>query len=359
MEKFILLLPFLALPLFFLEKVSRVQWSLWDWNISSFLVSSVGLSVVHNYFTIALLFGLPEFQNWRKEHLQTHPWIFRLRMYGVTFTILLLTLITYNFWGELDVWGAFIGIGFTVISAHHSFSQSLGLSQAYTMQLTHMKDLNGIERRRLNMYVKFEIVLKKILVPVLFLWASSLFVPQFLSPHFSQVNIFIPAQTPLRLLLIATMLLFLVNCFLISRLRPSNKFWFSLRVILYAWAIGSTSLVLVFILRLIHGIEYWGVFQTVTQQSSASAKSKSQLYICTALIAIVAVGMLLLRRGDGFYSYFAGPDIAETHWLIPMIAAFSLAMTHIHFFLDGLLFRMRDPISRKWIAPLLNPRFIR
>ncbi len=356
METWILILPFLALPLFLLEQFFKIQWSALDWNISSFLVSSLGLSVVHNYFTVALLFGLPEFQNWRKDHLDAHPWLFRFRIYGVSFFILFLTMIAYDFWGVADVWSAFIGIGFTVISAHHSFSQSLGLSQAYTMQIAHSADLNPKQKRHFAIFQKVEINLKKALVPAQFIWGLTLFVPLFLAKHFPQVEILSRVQTPARLFLLALMLVFLINCFLIVRLRPSNKLWFSFRILLYASAIGSTSLALVFILRLIHGIEYWGVFQTLTQHSSATQKNKRKLYQWTAVITLIAVLMLIFRRGDGFYSYFAGPNGTETHWLIPLIAAFSLAMTHIHFFLDGLLFRMRDPISRRWIAPLLSPK---
>ncbi len=356
METWILILPFLALPLFLAEHFFKIQWSALDWNISSFLVSSLGLSVVHNYFTVALLFGLPEFQNWRKDHLDAHPWLFRFRIYGVSFFILFLTMIAYDFWGVAEVWSAFIGIGFTVISAHHSFSQSLGLSQAYTMQMAQDANFNFMQRRQFKIYQDIEVRLKKILVPAQFIWGITLFVPLFLSKYFPQANVLSSLQTPARLILIALMLAFLINCFLIVRLRPSNKLWFSFRILLYASAIGSTSLALVFILRLIHGVEYWGVFQTLTQHSSATQKNKRKLYQWTAVITLIAVLMLIFRRGDGFYSYFADSNGTETHWLIPLIAAFSLAMTHIHFFLDGLLFRMRDPISRKWIAPLLSPK---
>ena len=208
METWILILPFLALPLFLFEQVSQVQWNKLDWNVANFLVSSVGLSVVHNYFTVALLFGLPEFQNWRREQVAAYPWLFRLRLYGVSLAILAFTLIVYKVWGTADVWGTWIRIGFTVISAHHSFSQSLGLSQAYTMQITQLRDITPADRERLMFYQQIEIGLKKFLVPAQFIWASTLFIPLFLGDQIPETNVLIAFQPFAQYALVVGMILF-------------------------------------------------------------------------------------------------------------------------------------------------------
>lgn len=355
METWILILPLLALPAFLLEQITGVHWNALDWNMSSFVVSSIGLSSLHNYFTIAMLFGLPEFQGWSQDQLTAKPILFRLRTYGVVISIFLLTFIVYDFWRPLEALAGFIGIGFTLMSAHHSIAQSLGLSQAYTAQMVRDQGLNEEERERLHLYQAVEIKLKKIIVPLQFIWAATIFVPQFIGAQFPVVNALESYRSVALAAFVLMIAAFLINCFLISSLRPTNKLVFSLRLILYACAVGSSSLALVFFLRLIHAIEYWGVFQSITERSAAPTKTKSNLMWVTITLSLVGLFLLLFRRTDGFFYYFAGAP-SETHWIVPLLAATSLSMTHIHFFLDGLIFRMRDPISRKWIAPLLLPK---
>lgn len=351
-ETLILWLPLLAIPFFFIEKAFDIRWSSFHWNISSFIVCTFGLSTVHNFMTFSMYFGLPEIKAWRKEKENHNPMFFLLRVAGVSICLLLMAMMLYNVISVPRIYVIAIGILFLLFAIHHSFAQSIGLSQAYSVQIL-KSDLSNEERIKARRYQKNELLIKKILIPVQLAWSilSVLMARegQNLFPYsFLLIN-------TLGFILFSLMLAFLTNAYLFSRIRKTNKFWFSLRILLYAlyaYAPLSMSLGLVFVVRLIHGVEYFGVYDTMKRNSKADPKTKANLRWISIGFVTVGLFVLLFRRGDGFYEFFVGKN-GEVFWLIPLLGAISIFTAHMHFYLDGMLFRMKDPASLRWVSPLL------
>ena len=86
--------------------------------------------------------------------------------------------------------------------------------------------------------------------------------------------------------------------------------------------------------------------------TKAETKNKANITLITICYVTVGLFVLLFRRGDGFYEFFVGKN-GEVFWLIPLLGAISIFTAHMHFYLDGMLFRMKDPTSLRWVSPLL------
>ena len=297
-----------------------------------------------------MLVALPEFKGWWSEQKTKRPWLFSFRIYAVTIAIILFHFLIYEVIKVPNNLIYITGIAFLIVAIHHNLAQCLGLSQAYTAKIFQQSDLTEEEKYQLVRYQGAEIFLKKTLIFAHTLRSASILCS--LKTSLSQLFPFdLQILTNLlTVVVVASTTLFLLNCALINGIRKSNKLIFSLRLILYSLiTANSSSLALIFLIRTFHALEYWGVCQMMVSKSKISPFKKLRFWRWVVGVCVFALVILLFRKDSGFFYFFA-----PYHWSVPLLGILSVSVANVHFFLDSLLFKMRDPISRKWMGPLFS-----
>lgn len=352
-ERAILLLPFVAIPLFALEYFSGVRWTLIDLQVANLLVATIGISGTHSLFSYSMFFGLPEFKKWREDQAIEKPYLFYAVLISIVACICALTFLMHGVFYANAKWMSVLGATYIVYVTYHTFTQSMGLSQAYTAKLLQLPDLKAEERIEISRLQVSEVKIKKIWLPLQLITSCVFYLPQF---GFRNIPYYSQLQYLLWALMAFALGAFFYNAHRINRIRKSNKLQFSWRLILYTVAPGSMSMTLLYIIRAIHAFEYWGVYELAMKNSQASASTKKQITWLTLSLFAFGLITLLFRKHDGFFEYFAGTPGTWAYWIVSFIAAISIMHVSVHVYLDSLFFRMRNPHSRKWIMPLLLSR---
>jgi hypothetical protein len=105
---------------------------------------------------------------------------------------------------------------------------------------------------------------------------------------------------------------------------------------------------------ILHGVEYFMISRRMLGHSEAKANF-SLLFKNTfsVLILIYGISAFLLNGHYGILAFFTGgKDINAAWYHFFHLSSLSIAFCH-HYF-DGVLFRMKDPITRAHIGPLLG-----
>lgn len=334
-----LILPFLALPFFIFESTTHTQWNSQHWNTAMLFMNIAGLGSIHTYFTVTMMLQLPEFKSWWSEQTSKHS-LFPARVFIVSVLLVALSFLSYQALDLHTSWFPTVETIFLWASAHHSFAQSLGLSQVYTMKIGQEYVFNDDTRKTFACLQHKELKLRKILMATFLIWTLCMVLASMIAKPFEYAILFA---------FLVVLFLYLHNSFSFNQLGKSNKFIFTLRLLLYPLSYYNQNFLLVVILlRFLHGIEYFGVFQIITSNTQAKQSQKKNFLFLTLILSMLGAVLVLFRKSSAFIGWFDQP------WMFAIFGSLSVAMVYIHFFLDGLLFKMKDPISRKWIAPLLN-----
>ncbi len=103
-----------------------------------------------------------------------------------------------------------------------------------------------------------------------------------------------------------------------------------------------------------HGVEYTFMFKKMWRKSGLSPERSRWLLFSVVLPAAALVGLLSVARTErGFGAALRGEFPHHAVW-ISAVAALSLSLNYLHFYLDGVLFRMKDPEIRRVVGPLIT-----
>jgi hypothetical protein len=234
---------------------------------------------------------------------------------------------------------------FLIATQHHSIKQHLGISLIYNAKLKQKVELDETELKNTARSERFERKLYWLILVSQLGWFV-MFSPESLSKaifhltHGWSVPIYrvLYYTHPFLALPIAA---FLLADLFVFRM-PIRKVIFNLRLLLFPLASAFTGLAMV---RMTHAVEYFFVFRQM-----ASVRAKKNIYIMTALL----VGYITFEK-----------IMIETHlnshhfqrWSILFAVLYASAIAHsmVHYHMDRVMFRMRDPLSRKHIGPLIWP----
>ncbi len=95
----------------------------------------------------------------------------------------------------------------------------------------------------------------------------------------------------------------------------------------------------------VHGLEYIKVTSHMTSY-------RFKLLLLTPFFIYIGFG--LSSSSFGIASLFYEGKASELPVIIPIIGAIALSGTYVHYYLDRQIFKMRDPVSRKNVMPLLK-----
>ena len=310
------------------------------------------LDSVHAVFTFYGLFALPELREWRQE--------FR-KQYTVPLEAgLALSGLVFFFFGA---WAArpeqYLGVvkngnapDFALLALalvvrlmplHHGIRQSFGIAKIYdslsiegklvsSFNLEKFKAAQVWERRGFNAYLF-------IIMGYVFYEVA---IVKFEPLHRQSVRFLVAFAT----LSICVGLVW--NSLRVFSWRTSNKPLYLLR--LFHGALMPCSAFGAIAIKFWHGIEYFFIFFTMRKNSQGGWSHNRFWGIGFSLIFIFS--LLHLFRPWIFAGYFHRNEIFEAR-LIQFFAGLSVALTFTHYWFDGILFRMRDPLTRAHVGKLL------
>lgn len=311
---------------FFRFGPEQATWALW-------FASYVGLNLVHNAFSLSLLYT-PEVRAWIREQSLHRG---RNILVGwVAAAFLLLLYFQFRAWyGPDSHWIVkhLFALEWAMIVGHGLF-QFFGLSVLYNRKSLAVENFPEPAKARFLAIEGWERKLHKSFCVISSLVFGYAFVFQSL-PYFS--------------LWVGLILLLVLALNALAWLYPgagrSNKRWFQLRLFLMPLALFSSW---GFVgLAVTHGIEYTLLYSQMAAKSAVPKRAR--LWALTLGFSLVVAVLALPRPGLG--GSYVGAAWAGT---AAVLAGISFAITFFHYFIDSQIFHFSDPITRKHIAPLLH-----
>lgn len=295
------------------------------------------LNGIHVVFTLYMIREYPELKNWFKERKLNQPstlflWIgIWLALFGVLFWAAVAVK-------SMDFWQRQVALVLFVLKAmwgtQHDIAQWRGLNVAFN------QELQASSKNKKSTKLEFfeRLLVRWILIGLCVTLLT-----------FSLSHFFVPYGNLVRMVSVSVMgLLFvalIVNSFAFFNWKWNRKVIFWLRMGLYPLAIFSP--IALCGVRSSHGMEYLFVMRKMRANSGAAQRSWNWILLFTMILPLV------------FFA-FADPNIlgwwASDHIpniLVSGLWAIALATLTFHFFLDAVLFRMRDLKTREAVGPLL------
>lgn len=100
-----------------------------------------------------------------------------------------------------------------------------------------------------------------------------------------------------------------------------------------------------------HGSEYLYVYRRMSANSDLARPLKKKMHLFTGALMLFGAGLYMAR-------FFLVADYADLTLPLLVLAALPTACSYLHFYMDARLFRMKDPLCREHVAPMINKGFI-
>ncbi len=297
--------------------------------------SIVFFNQIHVYFTFALILFNPAAKSWLKDRESEIPY-FHVRWLFVFFFIFAFTLVGQRNLGSL--YGGmhvkhFVLSVFFLMGMHHSYAQDYGISMLYNRQLESRHSLLPSQKIKVRRLEQME---KSLIFTMM--WTQFLFVLFKQLPRWS---------TTLNQMSLGICLLCALGLILISTRYPhstsSNKTYFMMRFLFYPFIFVSFACASA--RAALHGAEYYFVYNKI-------ASPKGRLQISPA-IAFVAAGTVLILFNDDMLGWMPPRGFLHREAISSITTPLALAAATLHYHFDALLFKMKSPVNRKHILPLL------
>jgi hypothetical protein len=176
-------------------------------------------------------------------------------------------------------------------------------------------------------------------------WIPKIFVPDhFVVPGLGYVKMFGAFVVG------ASAILVVLNSLRYPKQAESDKTFFLTRVMLFPFKIltpvGGLAI------RATHGTEYLMIFRRLVQSSSISVARQKRVYWMTALVSLL-YGVVFVSIWPGALFQVAGRYPGPTLVSVAIFITFVIRFTH--YYMDAVVFKMSDPVTRAAVSPLLVP----
>lgn len=316
----------------------------WHDNLLYWFLCFVFLDSVHVIYTFVLLWALPELRQWTRSVFSGF-WIKTALValgVGVTFYLLEFSSLTEKF-----VWLAtFYAFLDTLGPQQHTLAQMRGISFCYNSAIRRANSLDSSELiRAAHAERREKILFRGLLIGDLmfstgfFLRSGNYEVPVSVL-WFGFVGAGIVAVTSAGILL---------NARLYPRQEGSGKLPYLSRILLFT--LKNVAVPAAFFVRATHGSEYLVIVKQMVKNSKVSEARKKRIFA-------LFFGVTLIY----FLPLFLGPErqrlqtllpLKEPSMFFPAAVMFHIVVRWVHYYLDAMLYRMKDPATRAIVAPLL------
>ena len=237
----------------------------------------------------------------------------------------------------------FVACSLQMIAVAHAIAQIKGLSLLYGHKESAL--LNAEEEYIHARYIFFE----RRLFDALIFFSMIGYAVTFLSQKGMSFGYTAQILSALRFL-IAGGIIFLA--FRSPAAKKSNKSLFLVRLVVVAFS--SFSLTAALALRAIHGLEYTCLTANISKSvHKERAKNVFAFWIILFILPYLIFTMPRILPDNGIPITF--PFISNQ--LLAVIFGVGVMMEYMHIYLDSVLFKMKEPLVRSYVAPLLNPAY--
>lgn len=323
-------------------------------DVSTLLVTLIFMDGVHVTFTFTLIAFLPELRQWSVSD-RNRPsvgwdkgWSFWKRMFviasalAVIIFVLKLSPYSNTVRGLASIWLFLELLG----PSQHTAAQMRGISFVYNSTIRKAYAFNDAEKLKAASAEHWErLLFKAIIAGDVLYWLPKLFQAEhFVIPGIRYVQI-------LGGVLVAGGAIgLLFNSFRYPKQEETDKTLFLTRVLLFPFKIinpiGGLAI------RATHGTEYLLIFRRIVQSSKISEKKKKLTYYSTAAVSVL-YGLLFVALWGGPLNKMFG--IVPGRDLIGIAVAVTFVVRFTHYYMDALIFKMSDPVTREAVSPLLVP----
>lgn len=306
--------------------------------VFNFVAAILLFDTSHTIFSWGML-SLPEMKQWRRE-VQSSSRFFYGRWAAVAISIFAFFVVgSLGFEFSSAVTTSFTVFIIGVLPAHHTIFQMKGLSLNYDIiWMKHAQvpfDAKKLARiRRMEHAAIWIVLLSTVLMAV-----------RARVDFFNSLSPFVPWVSAFGYISAAGLLVAGVSQ--LPRGLRGKKALFLVRVLslplacFFMWGLVAS--------RAIHGIEYLFVTRKMIMSSSGTESEKVRtIRITVALFVFVTFAsalLFLIRLPDFFYGHQFG--------LLVILSLILATNTYTHYWFDSVMWSMKNPINRKWVAPLL------
>ena len=338
LELICLIVPMMFIPFAFYEIFAKPDWGTTEMMWTRFLTNTFLFNSLHVVLTFALILGASSLRMWVQENYKMSIKFWILRVFGI------FVFFTLIFWAAgahfvvQEKWRqpfCFFLILAGVIAPHfHSVWQIRGISTLYDEGKTSY--------------------LERYLINILFLFFTLSQIARLLIEFPTVLTIFGPYVSKLQLLpldkirLIGTWLGLLaasgviVNSIRRKGLYMKRRSFFLLRLFLFP--LGAYSFIALAATSAAHGLEYLAVFWKISGVQPQDEKKQIRKYGLLSMLFLIPFMMPV---------YFVFWAIFPKNGLLEFVSALGIAIVYTHYIVDGELYRMKDPATRKIVGPML------
>lgn len=318
-----------------------------DQNFYMLVLSSVFfLEVTHAFLTFVLITQLPEFKNWVKAKTGGKTHFFWIRCLTV-FLIFFMTTLAINISSVSQSLKLILLFIFLAYKSQHAIFQTQGLSLTYNS--LYISAFNG--GRESDDFLKSRFFEKCGFYVLVLMLVGTAFYKIFLENLFRiyAENLLYLAPVSLVLAAFVSLAFFIKSFLLIPKNYLQNKFFFLIsRISLYFFSF--TSPFALFLYAGVHGVDYLCIYKKIIDGSNLSKKENGRVVLLTGLVMLTFGSLYLV------YLYFDSILLSlapESSLAVRVIASLFMAYGGLHYYLDAYIFKMRDPINRHYIGPLM------
>ncbi|CAN5460963.1 hypothetical protein BH10BDE1_BH10BDE1_08050 [soil metagenome] len=330
LERLNLLFPLLFIVPVVWEFCFEPTFSLQDRNYGNFVAKILFLNHVHIYFSFALILWAPEIRNWVRiksneiSFLKTRAFAVFLSVFAIYNWLLPLVKDSSS---APVIYECMIAVA-AIVGLHHNYSQTLGLSLGYNQGARPSAVLERSERA---------------LVMLMMISQFSRMILLIVAGELKMLSMVLGATTGLAAVLLVVVGLCHPQSF------KAKKF-FMIRYLYFAAMPFSFTALIAMLAN--HGIEYFCVFRQM-QNASIESSGLSRKVVTFGSVFFVAALTMLAVFGQSRVGYWITPLLPEDSRLALYLSSLAIAASFLHYHLDGLMFRMRDPSTAALVGPLL------
>ena len=336
----------------FLEQIHAGGFKVDD--MTTLLTTLIFMDSVHVCFTFMLIACLPELRAW-STHADNKPtqgwdrgWSFWKRMgliaAGLATVVYFVRVSPTSsaLRGMATIWLFLELVG----PSQHTAAQMRGISFVYNSTIRKAYSFTLDEQRRAVAAEKLErLLFKSLILGDIFYWIPQIFRPD---------RLFVPGTLWIQYLggaMVGGSAIGLVlNSFRYPRQGETDKTFFLTRVFLFPFKIltpvGGLAI------RATHGSEYLLIFRRIVQSSSIGEKRQKRVYWYTAAVSFF-YGLIFLSIWPGALTRITG--MAPSRNLVAAGLFITFVVRFTHYYMDAIVFKMSDPLTRNAVGPLLVP----
>ena len=224
----------------------------------------------------------------------------------------------------------------------HTNKQSYGYSMIYNHLAT---DLQTAEKEKFNKLLRLERFWQFVFIALTTVALAYFMVINFRTPRKIRVLFF--------LICLLIFLIVMSICYFYPQKIRSKKMLINARLLLPAMT--PFSMIIGLGLNLNHNIEYLGVYKSMVQ-----SQRKKFLAGNFILFSILFFSLFVVISVFADQSWVLPSQIKEiyfTPFIVGLLKTIVMTGTTTHYFIDGYLFRFRDPLTRQYILPLIRPLY--